>query len=98
MNLMKCKYEGNGIHEDRCMGTKEIDPCIGYERCSAYKPNYMSNGDCIRIMNDDGLTNIFCYFLTSTLRENGVDVVLGDGFKKSFGEWLKQPYKEATNG
>lgn len=53
--MEKCKYEGTGIWNGRCIGTKEVDPCPGYDKCKQYKPNYMTNADRIRAMNDDEL-------------------------------------------
>ena len=91
---MKCKYEGTGIYEGRCYGTKEIDPCPGYDKCSQFKPNFITNGDHIRSMNNEGLAAIFCYFLISTLRASGINAALGEHFQESFAEWLAEPYKE----
>ena len=50
---MKCKYEGNGVWEGRCVGTKEVDPCKGYEKCKSYRPDYQTNADRIRAMSDE---------------------------------------------
>ena len=52
---MKCKYEGNGVWEGRCVGTKEVDPCKGYEKCKSYRPDYQTNADRIRAMSDEEL-------------------------------------------
>ena len=52
---MACKYEGKGAHVGRCMGTKEIDPCSGYDKCKQYEPDYMTYADLIRSMNDEEL-------------------------------------------
>lgn len=53
--MEKCKYEGTGVWDGRCVGTKEVDPCPGYDKCKQYKPNYTSNADHIRSMNDEEL-------------------------------------------
>ena len=53
--MVKCKYEGTGIWDGRCTGTKEVDPCPGYDKCKKYKPNYMTNADRIRAMSDEEL-------------------------------------------
>ena len=53
--MEKCKYEGTGVWDGRCVGTKEVDPCPGYDKCKQYKPYYMSNADHIRSMNDEDL-------------------------------------------
>ena len=53
--MVKCKYEGTGIWNGRCIGTKEVDPCPGYDKCKQYKPNYTTNADRIRAMSDDEL-------------------------------------------
>ena len=52
MIMEKCKYEGTGIWNGRCIGTKEVDPCPGYDKCKQYKPNYTTNADRIRAMSD----------------------------------------------
>ena len=51
--MEKCKYEGTGVWNGRCIGTKEVDPCPGYDKCKQYKPNYMTNADRIRTMTDE---------------------------------------------
>ena len=55
MIMVKCKYEGTGIWNGRCVGTKEVDPCPGYDKCKEYKPDYMTNADRIRSMSDEEL-------------------------------------------
>ena len=55
---MKCKYEGTGIWNGRCIGTKEVDPCPGYDKCKQYKPNYTTNADRIRAMSDEELAEL----------------------------------------
>ena len=57
---MKCKYEGFGVWEGRCVGTTEVDPCIGYEKCSRFRGDYQSNADHIRSMSDEELANLLC--------------------------------------
>lgn len=49
---MKCRYET--IDSKRCWGTKEIDPCPGYDKCKDYRPD-CTNADRIRSMTDDQL-------------------------------------------
>ena len=53
--MVKCKYEGTGIWNGRCIGTKEVDPCTGYDKCKQYKPNYTTNADRVRAMSDEEL-------------------------------------------
>ena len=93
--MVKCKYEGTGIWNGRCTGTKEVDPCVGYDRCKQYKPNYTSNADCIRSMTDDELNDLF-----HEIYNAGVD----DASSYEWGQrtnsfewtiaWLKQPAEE----
>ena len=56
--MAKCKYEGTGIWDGRCVGTKEVDPCPGYDKCKKYKPNYTTNADHIRSMSDEELADM----------------------------------------
>ena len=58
---MKCKYEGNGVWEGRCVGTREVDPCKGYEKCENYCPDYQTNADRIRNMSDEELAEFLAY-------------------------------------
>ena len=58
--MVKCKYEGTGIWNGRCVGTKEVDPCPGYDKCKEYKPDYMTNADRIRAMSDEELAKLLC--------------------------------------
>ena len=81
MNMEKCKYEGTGIWDGRCIGTKEVDPCPGYDKCKQYKPNYTTNADRIRDMTDEELAEF--------LHQVGYDHRWG--LKEYALEWLKQP-------
>ena len=58
MIMVKCKYEGTGIWNGRCVGTKEVDPCPGYDKCKEYKPDYMTNADRIRAMTGEELATM----------------------------------------
>lgn len=90
--MVKCEYEGTGIWNGRCTGTKEVDPCPGYDKCKQYKPNYTTNADCIRSMNDDELNDLF-----HDIYNAGVDDASSYEWghrKNSFEwtmEWLQQP-------
>lgn len=97
---MKCKYEGFGVWEGRCVGTTEVDPCIGYEKCSRFRGDYQSNADYIRAMSDEELAR----FLDDTqyreweeIQENRQELVDFRSWVEGWTEWLKQPYKEAPN-
>ena len=76
--MVKCKYEGTGIWNGRCVGTKEVAPCPGYDKCKQYKPNYTTNADRIRVMSDEELANVLREFATKPMQG-------------SFLKWLKQP-------
>ena len=78
MIMVKCKYEGTGIWNGRCVGTKEVDPCPGYDKCKEYKPNYTTNADRIRAMSDEELADLLREFATKPM-------------KGSFLKWLQQP-------
>ena len=101
---MKCKYEGTEIYEGRCLGTKEIDPCPGYDKCPNFKANFTTNADHIRSMMDEELMKFFCKkilikkFLTDACYK--ICPVKMQCFPGHNGilEWLKQPYKEDTDG
>lgn len=88
---MKCKYEGAGVLEGRCVGTKEVDPCIGYEKCSRFRGDYQSNADHIRSMTDEELAR----FLAEV--ENRRSAAGGGAIWKGAAhalQWLRQPVKE----
>ena len=81
--MVKCKYEGTGIWDGRCTGTKEVDPCQGYDKCKQYKPNNTTNADRIRSMTDEELAELLNQWGTSTR-----------AWQKDKGEtmyWLQQP-------
>ena len=85
--MVKCKYEGTGIWNGRCTGTKEVDPCPGYDKCKEYKPDYMTNADRIRSMNDEELA--MCLY------EIGYD--RGWNALEGTLEWLQQTAEVADN-
>lgn len=82
---MKCHYEGTGCLEGRCMGTKEIDPCIGYERCSMFKLDTTTNADRIRAMSDEELAEWHgsCPYIEEECTMKGC--------AKCVLDWLRQP-------
>ena len=77
--MIKCKYEGTGIWSGRCVGTKEVDPCPGYDKCKQYKPNYTTNADRIRAMSDEDLAKLLCCTGWRMIEQ------------KECLEWLQQP-------
>lgn len=91
--MVRCKYEGTGVWAGRCRGTREVEPCPGYEKCKQYKPEYMTNADRIRAMSDGelavGIKKIFigkspwCDHHCKYDDENNCNNCLL--------EWLKQP-------
>lgn len=49
---MKCRHETPC--SKRCLlGTGEIEPCRGYDKCKDFQPNYTTNGDRYRAMSDE---------------------------------------------
>ena len=95
---MKCHYEGTGCLEGRCMGTKEIDPCIGYERCATFKPYTMTNADRIRAMSDEELAVFLGECKFCDICEEGCDYCTYEGdCDERLLDWLKQPVKDGDN-
>ena len=91
--MIKCKYEGTGIWNGRCVGTKEVDHCPGYDKCKQYKPNYTTNADRIRAMSDEELAEQLIQY-----RDDWGDYCTDKGCyatKKEAveaeNEWLQQP-------
>ena len=85
--MVKCKYEGTGIWNGRCTGTKEVDPCPGYDKCKQYKPNYTTNADRIRAMNDDELAE----YIAGIIDDANSGSVIYSNRTEEWLEWLKQP-------
>ena len=84
--MVKCKYEGIGVWDGRCVGTKEVDPCTGYDKCKQYKPNYTTNADRIRAMSDEELANVLTDYSNSRwVTEIGREIC----FERIY-EWLQQ--------
>lgn len=88
---MKCKYEGSGVWEGRCKGTKEVDPCPGYDRCERYKPDCKTNGDHVRQMSDAVLAR-FTMFCPYPRLDDCPDP--GTTCAECREKWLKLPYEE----
>ena len=93
---MACKYEGKGAHVGRCMGTKEIDPCPGYDKCKEYKPDYKTNADCIRAMSDEELAGFFVGLLIFALNEFGINVTddIAEAEVENTLKYLEQPAED----
>lgn len=99
--MVKCKYEGTGIWNGRCTGTKEVDPCAGYDKCKQYKPNYMTNAQKIRAMSDEELAKYLvdigwdCNFCAEHLRLDNEPLFRGEKCDEKCVEhcleWLQQP-------
>lgn len=70
----KCHYEGTGTFEGLCMGTKELDSCIGYDVCVAFKPKQQTNADRIRAMSDEELADFIQQIRTNTLLAEALGV------------------------
>ena len=99
--MVKCKYEGTGIWNGRCVGTKEVDPCPGYDKCKEYKPDYMTNADRIRGMKDEELAEHLvdigwdCNFCEEHLRLDNDPLLRGEKCDEKCAyhclDWLQQP-------
>jgi hypothetical protein len=77
------------------MGTKEVDPCPGYEKCDRFKPGYKTNADHIRSMTDEELADFLC---DATYKENEQGYPIMRTVNKAWWrKWLRQPYKEAAD-
>ena len=90
--MVKCKYEGTGIWSGRCTGTKEVDPCPGYDKCKQYNPNYTTNADRIRAMSDEELCEFLGEYKFCDICEEGCDSCTYNGdCDKRLLDWLQQP-------
>ena len=94
MTMIKCKYEGTGIWNGRCVGTKEVDPCPGYDNCKQYKPNYTTNADRIRAMSDYELAQMLATGKGTFTCLKCMEFIDGECSMKCDErclEWLQQP-------
>ena len=89
--MVKCKYEGTGIWNGRCTGTKEVDRCPGYDKCKQYKPNYTTNADRIRSMSDEELAEILWKTGRNYRAVCADPVVDYNEHRDHLIAWLKQP-------
>ena len=99
--MIKCKYEGTGIWNGRCIGTKEVDPCPGYDKCKQYKPNYTTNAQKIRAMSDEELAKHLvdigwdCNLCAEHRRLDNEPLLSGEKCDEKCAEhcleWLQQP-------
>ena len=97
---MRCHYEGTGVFEGLCLGTKEFDSCIGPGRCTAFKAEYKTNADRIRAMSDEELAEFITvaqercdYCQLSYIEGACTETLCEDAMLK----WLKQPVKDGEN-
>ena len=88
--MVKCKYEGTGIWNGRCVGTKEVDPCPGYDKCKQYKPKKTTKADRSRAMSDEELVE---FIKNIKVRAAFCKAVKNnDAFEElCSAEWLQQP-------
>ena len=91
--MVKCKYEGTGIWDGRCTGTKEVDPCLGYDKCKQYKPIYTTNADRIRAMSDEELADMLWKTGRNYRAVCADPIVDYNEQHEHFIEWLKKPSK-----
>lgn len=55
--MTECKYARNygadriEFVDIRCVGTKELDQCPGFDKCPRYKPNYKTNEDWLKSLS-----------------------------------------------
>ena len=99
--MVKCKYEGTGVWNGRCTGTKEVDPCPGYDKCKQYKPNYTTNADRIRSLSDEELAAILhdigwdCHLCADHRRLDNEPLMRGEKCDEKCAEhcleWLQKP-------
>ena len=90
--MVKCEYEGTGVWDGRCIGTKEVDPCLGYDKCKQYRSIYTTNADRIRAMNDEELCEFLGEYKFCDICEEGCDNCTYNGdCDKRLLEWLQQP-------
>lgn len=82
---MKCRYETPC--SKRCLGTKEIDPCCGYDKCKEFRPNYTTQADRIRSMSDEDLAE----YLASLFE----DIEQGIIYSANPDRWLEWLEEEA---
>ena len=88
---MKCKYERTGIWNGRCVGTKEVDPCTGYDNCKKYKPSYTTNADRIRAMIDEELAKFLDFCESMGYKDSSI-ATDSDGHCVDMLAWLQQPF------
>lgn len=101
---MKCRYEGAGVWKGRCVGTKEVDPCVGYEKCDRFRPSCKTNADHIRSMADDELADfanvqIGCgsgFFPCGLVCGGQCNSFDNDTCREKILNWLKQPHEADT--
>lgn len=100
--MVKCKYEGTGIWDGRCIGTKEVDPCPGYDKCKQYKPNYTTNAQKIRAMSDEELATFISEIADECERNTecnqhcyGCDIEYC--VRESCLKWLQMPVEEVDH-
>lgn len=82
------------------MGIKEVDPCIGYERCTAFKSEYKTNADRIRAMSDEELAGQFTLIAkvaVNAFADYDLPAEICDRLWSQFLENLKQSVKDGED-
>lgn len=92
--MVKCRYEGMGVWADRCMATREVDPCVGYDKCKNYKPNCKTNADRIRAMSDEELADLLSAPCPLLRRFDDKGCPNPKPCRECIADWLKQPAEE----
>lgn len=102
--MSKCKYDGTGVWAGRCTGTKEVDPCVGHDKCPNYKPNVHTNEDFMRDMAREMLAKHLvaigwdCHNCSEHERLDNEPLLRGEKCDeqcvKHCLEWLQKPMKE----
>ena len=91
---MKCHYEGCDVLSGRCMGTKEVDPCVGYDNCEMFKPEYKSNADWLRSMNDRELAEWLCNHFDCSVCRLYLDGCYSYRTPNTLLKWLRKECEE----
>lgn len=91
---MNCRYEGSGVLAGRCMGTKEVEPCVGYDKCEMFKPEYKSNADWLRSMNNRELAEWLCDHFDCSVCRTELNGCFGYRTPNTLLRWLNAEHKE----
>ena len=96
--MTECKYARNygadriEFVDIRCIGTRELDQCPGFDKCPRYKPNYKTNEDWLKSLSRTELARFIA--TTTDICQHCADLDYNEvDFTNAWEHWLGLEHK-----